>query len=58
MIRVWNTWHDEHFDCDEYLYHYTSFEKTCKILFYNSLRFSTITRTNDTIEAKIKLKFT
>lgn len=54
---VWNTWHDESFDCNKYLYHYTSIEKALKILFYRSLRFNIITKTNDTMESKIKIDF-
>lgn len=57
MSEIWNTWHDENFNCDKYLYHYTSFEKACKILFYNTLRFSVITKTNDTVESKVKFDF-
>lgn len=57
MSMIWNTWHDNNFNCDEYLYHYTSFENACKILFYNSLRFSAITKTNDTVESKVKFDF-
>lgn len=54
---VWYTWHDEHFDCDKYLYHYTNVEKASKILFNGSLRFSSIVNTNDTVEAKVKINF-
>lgn len=53
----WYTWHDEKFSCDEYLYHYTTIEKACKILYYQSLRFSPVSNTNDTTESKVKLEF-
>lgn len=55
--NVWCTWHDVQFDCEKYLYHYTSVEKACKILYYESLRFSPIIKTNDTVEAKVKIDF-
>lgn len=55
---VWNTWHDKSFDCNKYLYHYTSVEKARKILYNGTLRFSPIIYTNDTVEAKVKIQFT
>lgn len=40
---------------NKYLYHYTSIEKAFKILYYEKLRFSPITSTNDIFEQKAKL---
>lgn len=57
MDEVWSTWHDEKFNCSKYLYHYTNIEKACKILFHKNLRFSFLSKTNDTAESKIKLEF-
>lgn len=56
MSDVWYTWHDTEFDCEKYLYHYTSVEKASKILYYKTLRFLPIVNTNDTIESKVRLK--
>lgn len=55
---VWYTWHDTKFDCKKYLYHYTNVEKASKILYNESIRFSPIINTNDTVEAKVKISFT
>lgn len=44
-------------DCSTFLYHYTTVEKAFKILYYKTLRFSNITKTNDIFEQKPKLSF-
>ena len=44
-------------DSNIYLYHYTTIEKAFKILYYKTLRFSNITKTNDIFEQKPKLSF-
>lgn len=57
MKDTWFTWHDRKFDCNKYLYHYTSVEKAIKILFNGTLRFAPITKTNDILESKVKIHF-
>lgn len=47
----------EKIDRKKYLYHYTSVEKAIKILYYETLQFSSITTTNDIFEQKPKLSF-
>lgn len=47
----------EKIDRKKYLYHYTSIEKAIKILYYETLQFSSITTTNDIFEQKPKLSF-
>lgn len=41
----------------KYLYHYTSFEKAIKIIYSEQLWFSSITKTNDTTESKVRIRF-
>lgn len=55
---VWRTLFTENFDCKKYLYHYTSFEKAIKIIHSEQLWFSNITKTNDTTESKLRIRFT
>lgn len=55
---AWLTLYDENFNNEEYLYHFTSVEKATKILNGDSLKFSTINSTNDTLEAKPKMSYT
>ncbi len=54
---AWLTAFDDNFDTGKYLYHYTNIDKAFKILDGNSLRFSKISRTNDTLESKLKINF-
>lgn len=54
---VWRTLFTENFDCKKYLYHYTSFEKAIKIIYSEQLWFSSITKTNDTTESKLRIRF-
>ena len=54
---VWKTLYTDDFDTDHYLYHYSTFDKAIKILQSNSLRFSPINKTNDTVEAKVRISF-
>lgn len=53
--KVWASL--EKIDRKKYLYHYTSIEKAIKILYYETLQFSSITTTNDIFEQKPKLSF-
>lgn len=52
--KAWLTNYQVSFNCNSYLYHFTSVEKATLILDGNSLRFSKITNTNDTLESKPK----
>lgn len=54
-IEVWQT--IDKIDSNLYLYHYTSVETLFKILYYNSLRFSDLCKTNDLFEQKPKIIF-
>lgn len=54
-INSWITLFDEEFNDELLLYHYTSFNKACKILDGNTFRFSKLSLTNDPIEAKPKI---
>ncbi|WP_285958930.1 DUF2971 domain-containing protein [Thomasclavelia spiroformis] len=56
-IDVWQTLFAKGFDDKKYLYHYTNIDKAIKIIHSNSLRFSSISTTNDTSEQKIKIHF-
>lgn len=42
---------------DKYLYHYTSMEKACSILYNDELWFSDLNNTNDLFEQKVKISF-
>lgn len=44
-------------DTSKYLYHYTSMETACKILYYRTLRFSSLSSTNDIFEQRSKIIF-
>ncbi len=55
--NVWRTLFTSNFDCGQYLYHYTSIEKAIKIIYSKQLWFSSINNTNDTTEAKLRIKF-
>ena len=55
-FMIWMTLFETEFDNRAYLYHYTSFESACRILYGDSLKFSSLSRTNDTIEAKPKIQ--
>ena len=56
-INLWKTLFDDKFDYDQYLYHYTTVEKAIKIINSNELWFSRISKTNDTTESKLRIKF-
>lgn len=56
-LDVWKTLYTNDFDTDHYLYHYSTFDKAIKIMQSNSLRFSPINKTNDTVEAKVRISF-
>ena len=55
-MNLWLSPIDPQFNDDMFLYHYTNFETACKILYSESLRFSSLSKTNDTVEAKLKIK--
>lgn len=55
-VNLWLSPLDPQFNDDMFLYHYTNFETACKILYSESLRFSSLSKTNDTVEAKLKIK--
>ena len=42
---------------DRYLYHYTKIDSCLKILYYQTLQFSSISRTNDLFEQKPKISY-
>ncbi len=54
---IWKPLYVDRFDYEKYLYHYTNFETAIKIICSNELLFSSINRTNDTSESKIKICF-
>ena len=55
-LTLWLTLFEEDFDQQRFLYHYTSFETACKILYSESLKFSSLSTTNDTVESKPKIQ--
>lgn len=59
MIRIdnqaWHTLFENSFYNDQYIYHYTNVNKAIKILNTDSLRFSPLNKTNDTMESKPKI---
>lgn len=55
--RAWLTLYDPDYNDDEYLYHFTSIDAATKILYDESLKFSKLCRTNDTLESKPKIFF-
>lgn len=54
---IWKPLYVDAFDCEKYLYHYTDMETAIKIIHSNTLLFSSISKTNDTYESKIKIDF-
>ena len=52
---AWYTLFDEKLDTKRFLFHYTTIENAVKILFGNSLKFSKISRANDTLESKPRI---
>lgn len=52
-IRAWSPL--RYIDENKYLYHYTSMENACNIIYSNELWSSKITNTNDIFEQKIKI---
>lgn len=57
MNEAFRTLHDINYKANQYLYHYSSFEKATKIIFNNCFRFSNIYNLNDTTEYKPKIVF-
>lgn len=53
--EAWQTLFSPDFCQEKYLYHFTDIEKAIKILYSNSLKFSKINNTNDTLESKPKM---
>lgn len=53
--EAWLTIYDSNFSRDKYLYHFTDVEKFVKIIYGKSLKFSKISKTNDTLESKPKI---
>lgn len=60
MIKIdnhaWHTLFEHSFNDSQYIYHYTNVNKAIKILNTNSLRFAPLSKTNDTMESKPKIK--
>lgn len=56
-LNVWRTLFTGNFDCNQYLYHYTTVDKAIKIIYSNQLWFSKITKTNDTTESKVRIRY-
>ncbi|MBD5542720.1 MAG: DUF2971 domain-containing protein [Lachnospiraceae bacterium] len=54
---IWKPLYVDDFDCEKYLYHYTNFDTAIKIIHSNTLLFSSVSKTNDTSESKIKIGF-
>ncbi len=54
---VWKTLYTDDFKTDRFIYHYSTFDKAIRIMQTDSLRFSPITKTNDTVEAKVRIAF-
>lgn len=55
--NVWSALWISQFDPDEYLYHYTTFETAIKILYSDKFRFSPLSKTNDTTEQKLRIRY-
>lgn len=53
--NAWFTLYNAEYDSNQYYYHYTNIDNAVKILNNNSLKFSKICNTNDTLESKPKL---
>lgn len=53
--EAWLTLYEKNFDKDKFIYHFTDVDKAIKILHGNSLKFSKISKTNDTLESKPKI---
>ena len=54
-LEIWRTLYEDEFNPNVYLYHYTSISSAAKILYYKSLKFSKLTKMNDTLESKPKI---
>ena len=52
---AWVTLFDDIFNHEKYIYHYTNVEIATKIIYNQSLKFSKINKTNDTLEAKPRI---
>ena len=51
------TIYSEGFNCEKFIYHYTSFETALRIIHSDKLLFSQLNNTNDPSEKKIKISF-
>lgn len=54
---VWKTLFTDDFNCDKYLYHYTSVENAKLIISCNQLNFSPLNNSNDFIEEKVRISY-
>lgn len=54
---AWYTLFDRSFNPKKYLYHFTSIESATKILHGGTLKFSKVSRANDTLESKPRISF-
>ena len=54
-LELWRTLYENEFNPNAYLYHYTNISSATKILYYQNLKFSKLTKMNDTLEAKPKI---
>lgn len=54
---AWYTQFDQCFDPNKYLYHFTKIDSATKILHNKTLKFSKVSRANDTIESKPRISF-
>lgn len=57
QTKLWYALGKEGFDSEKYLYHYTTFDKAIKILYFETFRFSPLSGTNDTTEQKLRIKY-
>lgn len=54
---VWKTLFTNDFDCDKYIYHYTSIENAMQIITSNQLIFSELNISNDFPEEKVRIGY-
>ena len=55
-LNLWSTVYERSIQPCEYLYHYTRIDAAYKILVTNSLKFSSLSKSNDTVEKKLRVK--
>lgn len=54
---VWKTLFTNDFDCNKYIYHYTSIENALQIIASNQLSFSMLSSSNDFYEEKVRIAY-